>query len=142
MTSRAVFWCCIGGHSPSAFEQEIPACLVLKKYGFRVILDDETAERATADAWIDHEKFEIKQVAKAHNFKNAVAWQFRTAYKKTRRLLLHVAQKANGEQVRRALFLASKRYPIDIVWVIFEGKLYRFDRHSILKGQHHFASNK
>lgn len=130
-------------HAPAAFDEEIPVCVVLKKLGFAVILEDEEPGRGTADAQIDGLKFEIKQVSKAQNFKRAVDFHFRATCHKANRLLLHVAQTVNEAQLRGALFSAATNFPaIKIVWVVFGDELFCLDRPAILKKTYPLSHKK
>ncbi len=127
------------GHAPSALDFEVPVCLILKKLGFAVILEDEPPILGFVDATINGQKFEIKKISNAKNFKSAVTYQFRNAYKKSRRVLLHIDQIVNDQQLRGALSLAIMKHPVDLVWVVFRGKLYCYEKDAIQKGQVHFS---
>jgi hypothetical protein len=60
-------------HAPSAFLEEIPVCLVLKKLGYRVILLQELAHQKNVDVQINDELFEIKQLSHASNIRKLLS---------------------------------------------------------------------
>ncbi len=127
------------GHSPTGLEQELPVCGLLKQLGFGVILLEEPAYNVAADARILDREFEIKRIANSRNIHTAVFYQFRTAYRKSPNLLLHIDQTVNLESLRNALFISVKRYAkIRLIWVVYEANLWQFDRNIILRGKHQF----
>ena len=128
-------------HAHAALAREIPACAVLKRSGMAVVLCEENGVGRSCDALVDQTYFEIKQIANAKNLKNAILHQFRTARGKSPNLLLHIAQRVNSEQLRSALFYNVKKYSyIEQIWVVWQGRLFQFDRENILKGKHQFRA--
>ena len=106
-----------------------------------VILIKESGETRSCDALINQIPFEIKQIANAKNLKNAMLHQFRTARGKSPNLLLHIAQQVKSEQLRSALFYNVKKYAyIEQIWVVWQGRLFQFERENVLKGKHQFRN--
>ncbi|MBK6996016.1 MAG: hypothetical protein IPH31_14240 [Lewinellaceae bacterium] len=106
-----------------------------------VVLIEESGLSRSCDALIDRISFEIKQIANAKNLKNAMLHQFRTARGKSPNLLLHIAQRVKSEQLRSALFYNVKKYDfIEQIWVVWQGKLFQFQRENVLKGKHQFVT--
>lgn len=128
-------------HAHAALTREIPACAVLKSLGMAVVLIEESGESRSCDALVDQVSFEIKQIANAKNLKNAMLHQFRTARGKSPNLLLHIAQHVKSEQLRSALFYNVKKYSyIEQIWVVWQGRLFQFQRGNVLKGKHQFRN--
>lgn len=122
-------------HSMSALKQEIPAALVLKRLGHRVILLEETKYALCPDAQIDGLVFEIKRISRTQKIPSAVLHQFRTAYRKSPHLLLHIDQTVKLESLRTALFAAFHRYrSVRQVWLIVGERLWQLHREVVLKG--------
>lgn len=126
-------------HSATGLEQELGVCLYLKSLGFAVMLLKEAGSFIAADVQIGTEIFEIKRIAKARNIERAVIFQFRTAYRKSKNLILHIEQRVEFSSLRNALFKGCQKYAsIQMVWVVLGTSLWRFDRATILKGKHQF----
>ncbi len=126
-------------HSATGLEHELPVCSILKRSGFGILLLEEAGEFSRPDAVIKDKLFEIKRIADAKNLRRAVIFQFRTAYRKSNNLLLHIDQPVNFESLRSAIFAAAFLYPkIQLVWVVVNLQLFQFERQLILKGKHQF----
>lgn len=127
-------------HAPSAFSEEIPVCIILKKLGYRVILLQELPHLKSVDVQINEDLFEIKQLSHAKNIKNAIVNHFRLAYKKADKLLIHINQTVSNEQLRGALYAAVKIYTsIKIIWIVKGEQLFQLERQVILTGKYQFT---
>lgn len=81
--------------------------------------------------------FEKKCISKAKNIQNAIQHQLQAAAKKAENVLLHINQPCRVETLRGSLYKGVKHYPkLQNVWVVFNGKLFPFDKASILKGNY------
>jgi len=126
-------------HSATGLEQELGVCLYLKSLGFAVTLLEEAGSFIAADVQIGTEIFEIKRISNARNIERAVVFQFRTAYRKSKNLILHIEQRVEFGSLRNALFKGCQKYAsIQTVWVVVGTVLWQFDRITILKGKHRF----
>jgi hypothetical protein len=127
-------------HAASGIDSEIPVCLILKNLGFAIVLLPELPNVPSLDATIDGTLFEIKSISKAKNIQNAIQHQLQGAAKKAENVLLHINQPCRAETLRGALYKGVKHYPkFQKVWVVFKGKLFQFDKASILKGKYQFV---
>lgn len=106
-------------HSPSALDREIPVCLFLKKRGFRVLLELETAEKRSPDCRINEDLFEIKQITHPKSIDKSIVRQIRTSYFKASRVLIHVCLPANLKQLEGGLAEATGLYrSVRVIWLI------------------------
>jgi hypothetical protein len=100
------------GHQAGAIDFEMPACLLLKKAGYAVELIEEPSNVLSADAIIDDEIFEIKQIITATNLTRAIEKHFRKSYKKSIRIILHVAKEVEVQELKLALRKSAFNYPM------------------------------
>jgi hypothetical protein len=123
-------------HADAALIQEIPACLILKKLGFRVILKSESGNQKSVDSKINDLYFEIKRISESTNIMNAIKFQFRTTHHKSDNILVDINQRISVESLKSALILAAKKFTtIRRIWLIYQSNLYQFERKKV-------ASNK
>ncbi len=82
----------------------------VKKKGYAVELIEEPSEMLSADAIIDDEIFEIKQIINAINLARAIEKHFRKSYKKSIRIILHIAKEVEEKELKSALRKAAFNY--------------------------------
>ena len=101
------------GHSPSGLDKELPACIMLKKQGYAVeLINEQLGDGVLAvDARINGEIYEIKSIANATNLGRAIELQFRYAYKKADKILLHIMQPASDSDIKLGLKKSAYNYP-------------------------------
>lgn len=97
-------------HKPSGVEQEVPACVFLKNEGYCVELVEEFDNKPSLDAIVDDVYFEIKRISKATDVANAVITQFKRCEQKSQNLILHLDQKVEPSNLKRAIRKAIIRY--------------------------------
>ena len=100
-------------HAASGLEKELTACMRLRTEGYAVeLLNENLGENIFApDACISGEVYEIKNVANATNLGRAIDKQFRFAYKKASKILLHIEQEATDSDIADALRRAAINRP-------------------------------
>jgi hypothetical protein len=126
-------------HSKDALKIELLACQILKDLGHAVILLDESGSHKVVDSKIDDLFFEMKYISKAKTLKSAFEHQFKSTKNKCQNILLHINQTTNPEQLRSVLFDTSKSFPeIQIVWIVWKNRLFKFLRPQIISGKFKF----
>ena len=126
------------GHQPAAIVAELPALLVIKRYGHAIeMLDESYSSGKEPDVRIDGLKyFDIRRIAHATRLAKRVDRDFQGVIQKgCKRIILHIDQSVNKSMVINALKDATKRRKgIIEVWLIFQNQLHYLDREVILKG--------
>ena len=124
-------------HQASGIEQEIPACNCLKILGWRVELVEEYTFKPSVDVAVNDCLFEIKRISKALDVTNAVMVQFKRCEKKSPNLILHVDQKVEPSNLKRAIRKASERYDkIKEMILIFRKTVIELDKVKMQKGDY------
>jgi hypothetical protein len=124
-------------HQASGIEQEIPACIILKKASFCVELVSEEGDLKNADANINEQLVEIKRVSKATNISNAVMSQFKRCEKKSYSMLLHIDQRCEPSNLKRMIRKASERYDkIKKLILVFRSSIIELERNEMLSGNY------
>lgn len=124
-------------HQASGIEQEIPARICLKILGWRVELIEEYDFKPSVDVAVNDCFYEIKRISKAIDVTNAVMVQFKRCEKKTPNLILHIDQKAEPANLKRAIRKASERYDkVKTTILIFRKKVFVLERDDMLKGDY------
>ena len=116
-------------HQESGIADEIPACLILKSFGFGIELNMESDFTPSVDMTVNDILFEIKRIRNAENIGNAIKMHFRRSHKKANNLILHISQKTNDVQLKKHLRQHSADYKsIKSVWLIYENKVFQLTR--------------
>ena len=82
-------------HSPSGLISEIPACVILKNLGYTVELVEEFDYKLSLDVQINGVFFEMKRYSEGKDLASGIINHFRNAYRKSDKIVLHIAQKAD-----------------------------------------------
>jgi hypothetical protein len=131
------FLCIHKRHSPSGLENEIPACLILKKLGYAVEFCEEYAHRQSYDALIDGIAFEIKRLSKVKNLLNGITLHFRRTYEKCPHLIIHIDQRVDASNLRRVIRQVSEEYQeIRKLLLIYRYKVVLLDREMMKKANY------
>ena len=124
-------------HSPSGLESELPACKILKKLGYRVVLVEESPHTKSLDALIDDVPFEIKCYSEGKDLLQGVTKHFRKTYKKAKNLVLHIDKKVEFSNLKRSIRKASLQYPkIETVLLIYGYNAILLDKQKMGKADY------
>jgi hypothetical protein len=124
-------------HQESGIEQEIPACLILKNFGYDIELIEESDSALSADAKISEFIFEIKRLSNATDLLNGILLHFRRAYKKAQYLILHIDKRVDTSNLRRSIRKASEKYPdIKLVLLVYGKKVVELNKEMMKKGDY------
>jgi hypothetical protein len=124
-------------HKPSGIEDEIPACLILKRLGFCIELVEEHDSYPSQDVKIGQAQFEIKRLHNCTDWGNGILRHFRRSYKKTSHLILHIDQQIYPYNLKRAIRNAAIQYKnIQVVWLIYHSNLTILNRDMILDAKY------
>jgi hypothetical protein len=124
-------------HSPSGLASEVPACLILKKLGYQVELVEEYDYKLSLDVRINDVIFEMKRFAEGKDLFSGIINHFRHSYRKTDKLVLHIAKKVDSSNIRRVIRQANDKYPqIKVVLLIYGYKIVWLDREMMQKADY------
>lgn len=112
-------------HEASSLINELPAAQLLKERGFTVELLEEVGMEVKTDALINGKIYEFKRVSSATNFERKIERAFRDS-KKAKRLVLHIDQDFNKNEVQSGLIKAIRKYgdKVEWLWLILNDNVY------------------
>jgi hypothetical protein len=124
-------------HSPSGLGSEIPACVILKNLGYTVELVEEFDYKLSLDVRINDVLFEMKRFSEGKDLVSGVINHFRNAYRKSDKIVLHIAQKSDFSNLKRVIRKANIKYPqIKQVLLVYAYKAIMLDKDMIQKADY------
>ena len=124
-------------HSPSGLVSEISACIILKKLGYSVELIEEYAHKLSLDVRVNDVVFEMKRFSEGKDLISGVTNHFRTAYRKSDKIVLHIDQKCDFSNLKRVIRKANSKYPqIKQVLLIYGYKSIMLNKDMIQKADY------
>jgi hypothetical protein len=124
-------------HSPSGLISEIPACVILKNLGYLVELVEEFDYKLSLDVLINDVPFEMKRFSEGKDLDSGVTNHFRTAYRKSDKIVLHIDKKCDFSNLKRVIRKASSKYPqIKQILLIYGYKSISLNRDMIQRADY------
>ncbi len=123
------------GHQPGGIADEILACLILKKNGYRIELLDESASTGIEpDAKINGAYYDLKRLHKATNLLERLSRLFRKVTEmKIKSIVLHIDQNIKRSDLEKLLSITAQRRPkINSIILIFENNVYDLTRQQMI----------
>lgn len=119
------------GHQPLALSDELPIANILKKEGFGVILLDETGLGKQADALIDGQIFDFKNLRNTTNYFQRIKKNCQNVVKKNCTNVVMLIDKDFSDedliiQLRR-LAGSPQIKGIEKIWFVVKSQLLRFE---------------
>ena len=126
------------GHQPAAIVAELPALLVIKRYGHAIeMLDESYSSGKEPDVRIDGLKyFDIRQINHAKNLRNRMDKNFQGVVNKgCSNIIIDIVQNFDKNQVMNVIRDATKRNNgIKEIWLVYKNELYCLTRYLALNG--------
>jgi hypothetical protein len=123
------------GHQPGGIADEMVACLILKKNGYKVtLLDESAATGIEPDAKVNGVYCDIKRLYKATNLLERLSRLFRKVTEmKIQKIVLHIDQNIKRSDLEKLLSITAQRRPkISGMILIFEGIPYHLTRQQLI----------